>query len=155
MAEFKKILELIENVDPNDTDALDEIDARVWLWIKNKGEFKSIEVTDVDPYDQTYDKFIHIKDPVPSGFGYDISKYGWWTNGVGNYTRSRDALKAIRPEGWQHNSEYYGNDYSFTMKKPYKNGLWLHSCWLPTEELAELHAIIQVLDFERNGGGDD
>lgn len=77
--------------------------------------------------------------------------------GCPEYTRSRDSLKSIRPEGWGFNNYYH-----------YKHGIdsQLHSCsaghwkvnqWentifaeaLPTEELAELHAIIQAIDHER------
>jgi hypothetical protein len=65
------------------------------------------------------------------------------------YTRSRDALKAIRPEGFYFNggfvgkyAEYEADNFSIPRIK-FNSGDKL------TEELAELHAIIQAVAFER------
>lgn len=116
----KEILELIENVDPSDTDTLDEIDGLFW------------------------------------GYYY---KEGCQQSKGGRPTRSRDALKSIRPEGWQYRLEHdFGSDcFLFTMTKwgarcvpkKYIDGQWDISKPIKTEELAELHAIIQAIEWER------
>ena len=108
------ILKMIEEVDPADTDKLDEIDVLVYEYISDIGYRPSTSFP---------------------------------------YTRSRDALKAIRPEGW-----YIKLDIFSVPGKP----KWTCECFnltegagcflspvLPTEELAELHAIIQAIEWER------
>jgi len=122
-----ELLKMIEEVDPADTAKLDEIDARVCDFIE-PGSVKRHK------------------------------KYSLF--GVPACTRSRDALKAIRPpykhiymtiekddsDLWYCVIENAGaTDYVFTSPN------------LITEELAELHAIIQAIAYERaaqQGGGD-
>lgn len=117
MSDYKKILELIEAVDPSDRAALDEIDAKVQWYIGITQE--------------------PIVLPI-------------------SYTRSRDALKAIRPEGWEFDvCNVFGckdGSYEYTVY----NGK--HSIESPspplgrrfkTEELAELHAIIKAIAHDR------
>src|ERR1700730_10498121 len=69
------------------------------------------------------------------------------------YTRSRDALRAIRPEGW--------HTYAVNVGDATYDAYWGYACQiegdqirtsgtLPTEELAELHAIIQAIEYERS-----
>lgn len=125
------ILNLIENVDPADTAVLDEIDARVYCYLHcfaneyishiNKGQYILVTAKTLqgdDHYEQIWKK----------------------------YTRSRDSLKAIRPEGSIYH--YYeslinkcavihlgDNEFRFDGKK--------------TEKLTELHAIIQAIEWER------
>jgi len=122
----KEILKLIETVDPDDSAALNEIDLAV------------------------HD---YVSDP----------RISYLNAGRPKYTRSRDALKTIRPDGYwscgapsdtnRYNTEphdmvngYSGictdNKMSFETTVDYDP--------FPTEELAELHAIIQAIEWERN-----
>ncbi|MDP9196108.1 MAG: hypothetical protein M3O22_04975 [Pseudomonadota bacterium] len=103
----QKILDLIEAVDPEDTEKLDEIDRLVR-------------------------EYVNLLDEWPPEFP--------------EYTRSRNALKAIRPEGyWPIKLFKDGHVFRFELT----NGRKIpSSAWLPTEELAELHAIIQAIAHE-------
>lgn len=134
MTEAQKILELIENVEPSDTDTMDEIDARVECFVNpNNTNPHKVET---------------------SSFWYIINWADQRVTPPFEYTRSRDALKAIRPEG------------AYVFQSPYSDKKWacFSNYWsreedmdfmdfsspkLPTEELAELHAIIQAIEFER------
>lgn len=120
-----EILKMIETVDPSDRSALDDIDLAVGEYL---GKF-----------------------PKP----------------VSKYTRSRDALKAIRQDGWflkiqgamsaftrRQAGEFLGGwlcDMADNTDGSGESMHWVHSykCGLPTEELAELHAIIQSIEYER------
>lgn len=133
----KKILALIETVDPADTAKLDEIDAQFICW-RDGAEY----------------------------IGNDGHQFFWKiaNGGLGKtwlsqcrYTRSRDALKAIRPKGWHYECNKICNGtFWAALHKQYPiadtgdyDG---HSCeawYAKTEELAELHAIIQALAYER------
>lgn len=119
----KDILKLIEEVDLSDTAKLDEIDARVWCFVKKRA-FPGLKLLNYenDLYEQMGGR--RIRTP--------------------KYTRSRDALKKIRPEGW------------WFQLIPCASGNWMcdsmhdiHVEPRPTEELAELHAIIQAIAYER------
>ena len=132
MTQASKILELIETVNPDDSDALDEIDARAWCWVKNKNIDEHFEL---DAFNGVWviSKEIKIQDNF-------------------QYTRSRDALKSIRPEGWAISGNYqykWGLHTIFLYKWGMENASF-ESKMLPTEELAELHAIIQAIEYERN-----
>lgn len=146
----KEILELIESVDPSDTDTLDEIDARVWCFVRSY-EFKRM----LNKAHKTMD--------APFSFWKCRQISLAQKRGVSNpikYTRSRDALKSIRPSGWL---PFSGNRHHIDGRKPYFYGLvrdsikagvvpmnaQFTSSDLPTEELAELHAIIQAIEYER------
>jgi len=141
-----KILELIENVDVNDAnvaDILDEIDARVWCLLNDK-----------EP------QFLN-------GFwgfvGY--STYGGNCHtGADKYTRSRDALKSIRPEGWDisiYADHFYGEPPIWNctiglhskegdvVTKEFTSSSQATGEGMLTEELAELHAIVQAIAYER------
>ena len=124
----KKILKLIETVDPTDTDTLDEIDALVLSFLEG------------------------VK---PVGFNKERTMYEYdWGQGVNwffasripKYTRSRDALKSIRPRGWYLNILNKGSDGCSCSMYRYD---YTPVLTLPTEELAELHAIIQAIQWER------
>lgn len=127
------ILKMIETVDPQDTAKLDEIDARVAAYRVNEG----------------YVRHGHIYGP------YD--RVVWTNRGAGTvkvlpYTRSRDALKAIRLENWPcYEMRYYGclTDYKFWKCEISSEHKTVASVGRPTEELAELHAIIQAIEYER------
>lgn len=149
MTEANKILELIENVDPEDNDALDEIDARVWCLLYF---VKFLRLCDNDHY-------------------FAVDKEGEYLRPLIRYTRSRDALKHIRPEGWYftHGNEVETqpvNRMNFSLVKnpvtvkydcyayKYQAGCnrhpYVEAPESPTEELAELHAIIQAIEYERS-----
>lgn len=113
------ILKMIEEVDPSDTAKLNEIDFAVWQFLGNDKNAKS---------------------PIECGFDFGGIKY----------TRSRDALKSIRPEGWIYDCEWYSkNRFTARFYKLDSDEIQEESPVLPTEELAELHSIIQAIDFER------
>lgn len=134
----EEILKLIETVDPEDSAAMDEIDARVWCWIEGL-QFVSYGRFDfwARGHGRQWDKRIT----------FNGNQTVYLTE---KYTRSRDALKAIRPEGlyFDLSSDEKGvickfdtgalAEYTFS------------SLELPTEELAELHAIIQAIQWERD-----
>lgn len=90
-------------------------------------------------------------------FALNESVYEWLLSidpetKYGNYVLSRDALKKIRPEGWTAFSmDFYGafSDIRFWKCELGKPGKMVASVGLPTEELAELHAIIQAIEHER------
>jgi len=80
----------------------------------------------------------------PSGGSYESRM-----EGIPAYCSSRDVLKAIRPEGWyfQTNPWYNGCGYN---AGTFDEGIkFINADGLPTEELAELHAIIQAIEYER------
>lgn len=128
---MKELLKLIETVSPDDTAKLDEIDARVGCLI-----------TDTEYQEQ-------FKYPLCSFERRDGSFADSYV--FPRYTRSRDALKAIRPEGWniQHHQYDAGKHHVFGLTD-YSVPKQCYSPRLPTEELAELHAIIQAIAYERS-----
>lgn len=150
------ILFQIEHVDPEDTAALDEIDFRASLYVFGD------RITYTEGNGQTFlDRGLWaVKKPRKNESLFRENE-GWvetaeyFVCGEWNqYTRSRDALKAIRPEGWwlliKHvypNFTYEGWLYA-PLKHP-KLVFHAHAVF-PTEELAELHAIIQAIQWERN-----
>ena len=128
------LLKMIETVDPSNAAKLDEIDARVWCFLKGY-KFAAAKHDRVFVLDENQ---------------CEIEKL----NGLCTlkYTRSRDALKTIRPEGWtytavQNRKETEGNDgWRVAL------GTACGTPFLPTEELAELHASIQAIEYERERG---
>lgn len=137
----KDILSLIESVDPSDTEKMDEIELRAYSYIKNEG------FLGVGKNEAGQDKYIFAREYI-NGPG----KYQLFKSEIPKYTRSRDALKCIRPEGWAAFSmDFYGafSDIRFWKCELGKPGKAVASTGLPTEELAELHAIIQSLEHER------
>lgn len=138
MTEAETILKMIETVDPADTAKLDEIDARLWCLINGHiwTEFSAngqFFYTHKDGYKTVT---VNYRDAVPE------------------YTRSRDALKAIRPERW--NSWYMENTMGdcrcYASIEDGRSIAIPDTSYntLPTEELAELHAIIQAIAYERS-----
>ena len=79
------------------------------------------------------------------------------------YTRSRDALKAIRPEGWSpigygYDKEigHFAGGWSYSLYKvtpDFKLRTTVNIANQKSEELAELHAIIQAVEYERKNIG--
>lgn len=164
-----EILKMIEAVDPEDEENLAEIDARVKCYLDNirfVGAIGFAGHDDPTPYylcaDGAFMK--HWKGDNQ----FTRQKYKWLHNGkeyVYNekhyivwphpqYCTSRDALKAIRPEGWHWkitaNSDYECECVS-TFQGPKLGGkpqAQFESVG-NTEELTELHAIIQAIAYER------
>jgi len=132
---YKELLELIENVDPSDTAKLDEIDARC-LALFFGYKFESFGQSKINP---------NMKCLKVSGNRIDEGSV-CQQHLIPQYTRSRDALKSIRPEGWNFTIQALQKACGCTAQKD-KNLKWSNS--LPTEELTELHAIIQSIQWER------
>jgi hypothetical protein len=128
MKDHKKILQLIENVDPNDTAALDEIDALVEVYV--------LQIT----------------------FGRDesgcrVTKEGWKVQEPAKYTRSLDAQEGIDVNHWELRVWQIGKEFSAWMGSPWsdeKGRITINSeNRFPTEPLARLHAKIQAIAYER------
>ena len=70
---------------------------------------------------------------------------------IPDFVRSRDALKRIRPEGWQWACDFTAPDIGYDWMG-WKEGApaEVRATNMQTEELAELHAIIQAIEWERN-----
>lgn len=132
MTQAKELLALIESVEPSDTAKLDEIDANTEAFLLGTGAcFR-------DGYWWTYtDRSDNPDFYCPK-----------------QYTRSRDALKAIRPKGWSIDLTVTSCalDSMFEMNQMDDDGNPTHMVYFEgeSEELAELHCIIQAIDFERS-----
>jgi hypothetical protein len=132
VTDAQEILRLIETVDPNDTAKLDEIDARVWC-VLNSEQFVCMSLSE-------------------PAFVCGSSHYASCDKNLSeipSYTRSRDALKQIRPEGWYYEG---GSGYALMWgphadTPPYERPELYGSG--RTEELLELHAIISAIEYER------
>lgn len=138
MTEAQLILQMIETVDPNDTAKLDEIDARVWCWLN--------------------DVPIQI---IKNEFGNSWIKSVLKNSPERRYSRSRDVLKDIRLKRWRLEwisenvtaEAAFGNGTGWSCRMYTEhtggNGCTVRVAGMPTEELAELHAIIQAIEYER------
>lgn len=143
--EADKILEMIEGVDPADTETMDEIDARFWCLLEGAyfvkmygGKMFEFEPIIADGRFQ--------KDKTPK-----------------EYTRSLDAIKAVEEvelEGWYMCSTFGGRDVcavdawrpdSIQDDCTYKTDLKGKD--LPTEHLARLHAAVQAIKWKRENNG--
>lgn len=133
MTTAQEILKMIEEVSPNDTAKLDEIDARVWCWLNSKTYLGTRIVT--------------VEDRM---FRYVEHQYEDGYINSPQYTRSRDALKAIRPEGWDFIDVSGGFNHNAWTCQINMGAFTTIKCTIPTEELAELHAILQAIDYERS-----
>jgi len=140
MTDVEIIFFQIENVSHDDTAQLSEIDARVWCWLSGKmysyagrGEDKVHKVRkDI----KIRGLHMYLVEGRKEAFPVPAFK---------NYTRSRDALKAIRPVGYK----TFQITYNVAGRYTCFAGRRFDMISLPTEELAELHAIIQAIEFER------
>jgi hypothetical protein len=162
MTEAETILKMIESVDPADPAKLDEIDARVKLYLLNVGECQKV-ITQGDSKIEVYDKTTRFS-------GFFLRRDTWSITDSMNdiyhppYTRSRDALKAIRPDGWSTSIHNCITNRSDIQKWECQMDGWgnvdtkeflkhiAFSGEQKSEELAELHAIIQAIEYERSGG---
>jgi len=127
MTDARKILEMIENVAVDDVAALDEIDLVVWEY-RHKAAYPETWFGPVGDMKPLYPPKV---------------------------TRSRDALKAIRPEGYTLRLHYEHREVPEGYCAVIENDSFAFDSYmdahpLPTEELAELHAIIQAIEYERN-----
>lgn len=130
----KHILGMIESVDHQYCEQLEEIEAR-WLACTNGHIFESYGVSEYS---------VDTNVLKVSGTNPD-ERTAYQDHLIPAVARSRDALKAARPEGW---------DLKITPIKRWKESTsyaakalgddHLYSPTLETEELAELHAIIQA-----------
>ncbi|GAB3282945.1 hypothetical protein GCM10027347_59580 [Larkinella harenae] len=148
MTTAAEILKLIETVDPDDTAKLDEIDAAVAKYLGSTVMYFGDSAGNQEWVTVEYNIYGVVTD-------YEAVK---------RYTRSRDMLKAIRPEGWLVTIGQYptwGKDQWYSKLEhitdkfidvPNKamNGQSLYKTgYAGTEELAELHALIQAIAYER------
>ena len=147
MNNHETILRMIEKVDHKDEKALREIDARVHFWHSldiDGGALKNIciQKNKVTAEKQTRN--------IWGVVSYSID------GDVPHYTTSRDAIKSIRPDGLM----------VFDSGQDLVTGVWYYqfvgieqdlskecySAEILTEELAELHATIQAIAYERQKG---
>lgn len=157
MSEAQKILQMIETVNPEDAATLDEIDARVKCYTNTT-------------YCQEFLYLVNRNGRYGDGFSYYCEHKGRRElrseRIVTKHTRSRDALKSIRPEGWQVSicepstkndatceliqvKNKVDNQGYAIQKEHYVSSPTMQNKGF-TEELAELHAIIQAIEWERN-----
>lgn len=137
MKEHEVILKMIEDVSPDDSETLRKIDILVLRYITG---------VDVHDYDIDYDDSIYATDA--DGNEVDLGKC-WYYSQI-DFTESRVALKDIRPN-WCFciNGCELGYFCSMFTGKPEEYIRWKAGQYFPTEELAELHAIIQAIAYER------
>lgn len=138
--EAQKILGMIEVARPDDTAALDEIDARTDCLLK-KWVFAKMSPYGYDPHSQV---------------GYLDTIYGGHI--CPRFTRSIDAQEALRREGWKMDVYNDGTrGFRAVLCRPLKNGeggegvigdLCMRDPYLSTEPLARLHAWVQVCGME-------
>lgn len=144
MTEAKKILELIESVDPADSAALDEIDVLSHIFAKNWECDGVVNIKANDRGSGGIDYYLKDNNHAFGGQNLHLKL---------KYTRSRDALKSIRPEGfWCEFKKADDGDWVGILGKNGGSGgniCKFMSGYRPTEELAELHAIIQAIEYNR------
>lgn len=134
------ILKLIESVDLDDTDTLDEIDARVWCWMNDEAFIRGLDSKKSVRF-LIESKFYKLRDGQK-----EKSK----KTTCAQYTRSRDALKSIRPEGWGFTEIHsFESGWQVLMENDEVYVGSENKQYFKTEELAELHAIIQAIEYER------
>lgn len=133
--DVNEILRMIETVDPADSAKMDEIDARVEVYLLNDLKNYLFEGRVVSPQE-----FI----AVCKDLGCNTP----------SYTRSRDALKAIRPDRFKALICTEPTNGVWDIEQDLGNeesGYWHYGLVskAKSEELAELHAVLQAIDYER------
>lgn len=137
LSDAAEILKLIENVDPDNKDSLDKIDARVWAFLKLIGPDFKISFNDCTVYYRHNSWPKDAQTVLHHSFQHP------------QYSRSRDALKSIRPEGWWFSIHQYGKRHNCVANwSGNPDDVYMTTPTL-TETLAELHAIIQSIAHER------
>lgn len=132
----------IEAVQPDDTDELDALDMAVLAYVaqdKHKGKIWQIVNTGYDFTDR-------------KGYGSTVLHKHEYSRL--RFTRSMDAIRYVRPKGWEHagTAIWYVpslNKWAAKLMKDAKNHE-PHSL-AQTEELALLSSTIKAIDFERKG----
>lgn len=131
----EQLLSMIEQVAASDEKELQRINNMFWCWY-NTYEYEEG----------------HTDSVYGSWWGYRKSPNGHmqtWPNSYGgfihvpDYTTSRDALKTLRPEGWIFNILNIGSTNGANCEAHYPDMI-IDTPNVATEELAELHGIIQV-----------
>lgn len=139
---MSEILKMIEEVDPNDTDKLGEIDARVSCYLN-------------DTYQQEFIRMINRRGRYGDGFLF-YYKYQNGEQGISShnlsvhYTRSRDAQEALNKCGDTNRllvSEIDGK--CAATFHPYFNAPEFNVRRIATKTLAELHVRVQAIEYER------
>lgn len=130
MTHAQQRLSLIENVDPADTAGIDEIDKRTQAFLHGLDQ----EGTGADQFGELRVWEMYSEDEYKP------------------YTRSRDALGTIWPKGWLFGTTIGSMDYNKFYCVGFKHEQWntkVSGAELGTKELAELHAILQAIEYER------
>jgi hypothetical protein len=144
MTEAAKILKLIENVDPEDTDTLDEIDCLVTEFIDQR----KIEFEKAERYSQRMVGFVEID--------YDFGDKPIRVE-VLPHTRSRDALPEW-PDDLKIQEQVTILDDKALCDAAIDTGSVLLTPWKPIwcakECLARLHTRIQVIEYKRKKDGE-
>lgn len=141
---MNEILKMIEEVSPDDTAKLDEIDIRTHCWLRNR-EWGGWHV---EGSDATGSWALHEGKRVENSY----TNHSSFTR----LTRDRNWLKLIRPHGWVTMIVEIDNGGGFILgwncclKNIQDKLVTSRPYTLPTEELAELHAIIQAIEYERS-----
>lgn len=143
LTDYKQILTMIEQVDPNNPQQLDEIDARVWCFINEKTYLRHTSSEGYDCYGKKNQTGIFIEEHTET----DLSRRYVPYSHCEQYTRSRDAIKSIRPDGWYIQITTQQDGAYCVIWENIKSA-YLTTPILPTEELAELHAIIQAIAYD-------
>jgi len=126
----KELLTMIEGVDLDNGSFLQELDARFKCCLVN---IPFVEIS----YDSSTDENSCV---VGNGKTYYFPQYHC----------CRNTLKEARPPEWKVIAEGYQDQFVFELTKcvpaaeDYLEDIELSSPYLPTEELAEFHAIIQA-----------
>lgn len=147
MTNAKNIIKMIATVNSDDDDGLNLIDAHVYVYLNL---FEGFRVSiHKDGRSITY-RHISWKPEDQSVLYHLFDKH--------RYTRSRNLLKSIRPEGWSIYGGFFGKYAEYEamnitggkeMITRFNSGDNL------LEELAELHVIIQAIEYERQKGKED
>ena len=129
---------MIEEVDPNDTATLDEIDARVWAYLNLKDDFKISFHKDCGAITYRHNSWPQDE--------RSILRHGFSNP---KYTRSFDAIHSIASTDFVYNIEFVKDGWgicSYSGISTEHNG---ETPSLVSPELAYLHAIIQAIAHER------
>lgn len=138
MTTAQEILEMIESVDPSDENVLLGIDARVWAYLNLQGDFR------ISFSSGGATHYRHNSWPATA---QTILRHSFSNPKV---TTSRDALKRIRPKLFSFDINTIDEHVGVIVRSvSFYKGAGFESPILPTEELAELHAIVQAIEHER------
>lgn len=131
---MKELLKLIEETSAHAAQEIsDDLDSRVWCWLHNRQR---------EYFLRNNARLLCVK-----SLGIDIPDI------CPELSRSRDALKTLRPEGvfgiYQILAKHSWFVATLAIKQPDETFQYFESPRLLSEELAELHVIIQAIGFQR------